>query len=287
MEITFREIKPYLRFVRYVEMNDASRYAPVIPYDARLFYVLEGEGRIRVDGQAYPMRKNSLLFINSGVEYHMETPKGFVLYVAINFDLTFSQAEKKIPILPAAVKEYDNEKRIENVVFSDAPEFDRVFYVESMPSIEKKLVAMEKEYARKLNMYELKLSASMMDVFIQCYRCLKNNNTVLDDNELAARIIKYVSANFEKKLTNGDVARYFNYHPNYISFLVKQYTGYPLAQYIHQIRIAKATEMLSFTEKSLLEIADRCGYCDTSHFVRRFKQVTGLTPKEYRSKNNG
>ena len=284
MEIKFNEIKPYLRFVRYVGLNSASCYVPAIPYDARLFYALDGEGSIKANGKTYHMKKNSLIFINSGIEYHLESPKNSVLYIAINFDLTFSQFDRKAPIIPAVVKEYDYKYLIEHVTFSDAEEWNQVFYIESIPSVEKKLVSMEKEYARKINMYELKLSTSMADIFIQCFRYFKNNHTVLNDNELAVRIIKYISMNFEKKLTNIDIARHFNYHPNYISSLVKQYTGYPLNQYINQIRATKATEMLSFTEKSISEVAYLCGYYDTSHFIKSFRKIIGITPNEYRNK---
>ena len=283
MEINFNEIKPYLRFVRYLGLNSSSCYAPSIPYDARLFYTFDGEGKIQADGKTYRMRKNSLIFINSGIEYHIEAPAESVLYLVVNFDLIFSHFDHKAPILPAIVNEYDNKNLIEHVVFSDVEEFNRVFYIESIPYIAKKLVSMEKEYIRKINMYELKLSVSMADILIQCFRYFKNNDMILGDNELAVRIIKYISMNFEKKLTNVDIAEYFNYHPNYISSLIKQYTGYPLNQYINQMRITKATELLSFTENSISEVAILCGYYDTSHFVRNFKKIIGITPNKYRN----
>lgn len=284
MKIAFNEIKPYLRFVRYIGLNRSSGYVPVIGYDARLFYTIDGEGIIKADGRTYFMKKNSLLFINSGIKYHIEAPKSSVLYIGVNFDFTFAHFNCKSSIMPAVVKEFDSNLLIENVEFSDAVEFNRVLYIESIPSIEKKLISMEKEYLRKINMYELKLSTSMADVLIRCYRYYQNSNTVSADNELAVKIIKYISMNFDKKLTNLDIAGYFNYHPNYISCLVKQYTGYSLNQYINQIRATKATEMLLFTKNSISEIAYLCGYYDTSHFIKNFKKIIGITPNEYRNK---
>ncbi len=283
MEITFNDIKPYLRFVRCLELSPLSDFSPSIPYDARLFYTLDGEGIIKSDGKTYFMKKHSLIFINSGVEYHIETPENYVLYLAVNFDLTFSQFNQKSHILPAVVKDYDSKHLIDHITFSDASEFNRVFYIESIPSIEKKLISMEKEYARKINMYELKLSAAMTDILIKCFRHSMNHNSFSSDKELAVKIVTYISMNFDKKLSNTDIAKHFNYHPNYISSLIKQYTGYPLNQYINHIRITKASDMLSFTDKSISEVASLCGFYDASHFIKIFKKVIGLTPQQYRN----
>ncbi|MBE7045768.1 MAG: helix-turn-helix transcriptional regulator, partial [Ruminococcaceae bacterium] len=40
----------------------------------------------------------------------------------------------------------------------------------------------------------------------------------------------------------------------------------------------------SFTEKSISEVAYLCGYYDTSHFIKSFRKIIGITPNEYRNK---
>ena len=167
--------------------------------------------------------------------------------------------------------------------FSDSEELNQVLYIENIPSIEKKLISMEKEYLTKVNLYELKLSSSMTDILIKCLRHIKNNTFLSDNKELAVRIIKYISVNYDKKLTNIDIANHFNYHPNYISNLVKQYTGYPLNGYLNLVRTTKASEMLTFTDKSISEVAYSCGFYDASHFIKCFKKTIGITPQQYRN----
>lgn len=46
-------------------------------------------------------------------------------------------------------------------------------------------------------------------------------------------------------------------------------------------RIRRATELLSYTNADLTEIALGCGFCDASHFTRVFKQVVGVTPRDF------
>ncbi|MBQ1988305.1 MAG: helix-turn-helix transcriptional regulator [Clostridia bacterium] len=283
MKISFNDIKPFLRFVRYLELNQSSSYSPSIPYDARLFYTLDGDSIIKANNKTYHMKKQSLLFINSDIEYHLVTPKNSVVYLAINFDFTFSHTNYKTPLAPDVVKEYNKKKLIEKVEFSDSEELNQVLYIENIPSIEKKLISMEKEYLTKVNLYELKLSSSMTDILIKCLRHIKNNTFLSDNKELAVRIIKYISVNYDKKLTNIDIANHFNYHPNYISNLVKQYTGYPLNGYLNLVRTTKASEMLTFTDKSISEVAYSCGFYDASHFIKCFKKTIGITPQQYRN----
>ena len=53
-------------------------------------------------------------------------------------------------------------------------------------------------------------------------------------------------------------------------------------EYVSEIKIATAAELLVSTSLSVSEIVKRTGYIDNSSFTRKFKQVKGMTPSEYR-----
>ena len=93
----------------------------------------------------------------------------------------------------------------------------------------------------------------------------------------------YIGQNFNKKLSNEEIAREFNYHPNYVSSLIRDYTGLPLHQYIKNIRVTKAADMLLIADKSITEVSADCGFYDSSHFIRCFKEIIGITPQQYRN----
>lgn len=284
MEISFSDIKPYLRFVRYMHLTNTSAYAPYVPYDARLFYAMDGESIIEAGGRAYPMQKNSLLLINSGVDYHIKTPEHAVSYLAINFDFTFASFQRSIPIHPAPIDHFDRGKLVSHVEFSDARVFNEVCYIEQFASIEQTLIAMEKEFSQKINWHELKLSADMTGVLVRCYRHLATGGFAPDERKTAKEIISYVQSNFHRPLTNDEIAAHFHYHPNYVSALIKQFTGYPLHRYIKNIRIAKAADLLASTELGVCDVALSCGFYDTSHFIRCFKDAMAMTPQQYRNR---
>lgn len=63
----------------------------------------------------------------------------------------------------------------------------------------------------------------------------------------------------------------------------KQICGKTPSQYITQCRINHAKKLLKFTDRTIVEIAVECGFFDSSHFVKVFKQFTGLNPKQFRN----
>ena len=48
----FKEIKPFIRYAHYLNVNQSQEYNTTVPLDARLFFVLEGEGKIKFDDSA-------------------------------------------------------------------------------------------------------------------------------------------------------------------------------------------------------------------------------------------
>ena len=280
-KMLFNEIKPYIRFARYMNMDRTSTFSPNVPYDARLFYVAGGNGIIKIDDKEYEMKKSSLLIINSGVEYHLVQPQHSVTYIAVNFDYTFNQSGQHEPIEPDITKNYDSTRLIENVAFSDIPEFDTSAYIENMQSVESDLIKLEKEYTKKLILHELKCSSLMTNILTKCYRKLKTQMVFDGNGDIADEIITYIHDNYNQNLSNQTISELFSYHPNYISSMIKHYTGLPLHQYLLNIKISKATEMLSEGDRSISSIAQLCGFYDVCHFSRCFKNIIGMSPREY------
>ncbi len=80
----------------------------------------------------------------------------------------------------------------------------------------------------------------------------------------------------------GAVADYFNLSLNNLSQQFKRHLGMSPAKYITILRIDKAKELLTKTNKSVKDIALEIGYSDSSVFVRNFKNATSFTPVQYR-----
>ncbi|GAA0406526.1 AraC family transcriptional regulator [Paenibacillus motobuensis] len=66
--------------------------------------------------------------------------------------------------------------------------------------------------------------------------------------------------------------------------IVHEYSGYPLNEFIHRLKIAEAKNLLLNTEMSVKELAEALGYQDMFYFSRVFKRVTGISPSSYRKR---
>lgn len=66
--------------------------------------------------------------------------------------------------------------------------------------------------------------------------------------------------------------------------IIHEYTGFPLNEYIHQLKIGEAKNILLNTDLSVKEIGEALGYKDTFYFSRVFKRITGISPRSYRSR---
>ena len=69
--------------------------------------------------------------------------------------------------------------------------------------------------------------------------------------------------------------------------IFKEYTGFAPSQYIQEVRITMAKELLTNTSKSITEIAFELGYDNKDYFFTVFKKVTGSTPVHYRQYTQG
>lgn len=105
------------------------------------------------------------------------------------------------------------------------------------------------------------------------------------EDQIVKQAQLYIQEHYATDLSLADIAKQSYLHPNYFSALFKKKTGVTIRDYILQIRIAKAKELMDNPELKLIDIALAVGYEDQAHFNRAFKNVTGVAPSQYRKQN--
>lgn len=95
---------------------------------------------------------------------------------------------------------------------------------------------------------------------------------------------KYIKVNYNKEITLDEISRHICVSPHYFSRLFKEESGENYIDYLTQIRIDRAKELMEKSDLSIKEICFEIGYGDPNYFSRLFKKVEKLTPSEYLKK---
>lgn len=112
--------------------------------------------------------------------------------------------------------------------------------------------------------------------------CMEISENLPSDIAISKKIITYIQHNYgNPDLTVAGLAELFQLNISYMGSLFKKVHGTSILQYITTVRIDAAKELLGAQKYKISEIAQQVGYADIFYFSKRFKQVTGLSPKEF------
>lgn len=95
-------------------------------------------------------------------------------------------------------------------------------------------------------------------------------------------IITYIHEHISENIGTNVLAEVSGYSSGYLSRVFKQQKGISIHEYITQVRMDLAKEMLVNTNLRIYEISTACGYDNTAYFIKVFKSQIGQTPQEYR-----
>ena len=127
--------------------------------------------------------------------------------------------------------------------------------------------------ARLLQVFEQQALGMVAD-----YQALISSNNTKPINMAK----KYIQEHFAGHLSLEEISDYVGFNPSYFATLFKKETGQTIVEYLTDVRIQQARQMLRTTRLTAQEICDAVGYHDNKHFLKTFKKATGISPMEYR-----
>lgn len=98
------------------------------------------------------------------------------------------------------------------------------------------------------------------------------------------KCMEYVYDHLHEKLMVSDIAAELGLSVQYLSKLFRTETGIPLNRYILKKKIDAACQMLKYSQYEAVDVGNFLAFSSHSHFIQKFREETGLTPKQYREK---
>ncbi len=112
---------------------------------------------------------------------------------------------------------------------------------------------------------------------------IRFNSDAPEDKFVA--IDAYIESHITERITVDDLAQLVHFHPNYFIKFFTKYYGVPPHKHITRKKLDYAKKLLTETDLTLEEIADKLKYNSAFHFSSSFKKNNGFSPSTYRSMN--
>ncbi|WP_028611728.1 response regulator [Paenibacillus harenae] len=132
------------------------------------------------------------------------------------------------------------------------------------------------------------MSGAITDLFRQMHEEI-GTDTGNKDKIVLAKVKQHIDEHFAEEITLESMASMVYMNPYYFSSFFKKHTKQNYKQYVTEVRMSHAAQLLARTDLMVYEVAEKVGYNNARHFSDMFKKQYGQLPNDYRqeSKKNG
>lgn len=139
-----------------------------------------------------------------------------------------------------------------------------------------------KTFSDKRLMYDCESSAYMKRI-ISCFAERIMTDTKSSKEKIAAEAIAYIKKNYQSSnLSNDEISSHLGYNSFYVNKLVKLFTGKSMHKYLLLHRLMRAENLLLYSDNTISDIANLCGFSEYDVFYSAFKKEYGLSPSKLR-----
>lgn len=241
-----------------------------------LLIVINGKGTVIVNHQTYEMKPGMVFFFQPFELHKVFTDSGSdLLYdrTVIHFD-------------PVVIESY----------LEIFPARSRLLHQLWKSTGSRRMIHLEKEIdhiAYCLRSYESAVQTGHGDtqeeitlLFLQLFSIMQHgleSEASSDRTErYSEKIMQWIEGHYMEEFSLEDLAEDIHLSKFYVSRIFKQETGSSITEYVTARRIKQACHLLETTLFSVEQISGQVGMFNTSHFIKMFKKVVGMTPLKYR-----
>ena len=235
-----------------------------------IILVLSGEIKARVNNVEHIVYPGEILFVNSS-ELHETESNNKNEIEAITILLSYEFMKKYYPEIDSYYFDLDEREDVSK-------------------EIKTLMIKCAEEYKKKGELYELKVSMLLMELFKilieNCKIKREKKNVVIQEEksiENVKKAIAFMEDNYELNLCLNDIAYEIGMAPTYFERFFKKNTGETFYSYLNKIRLYYSYKELINTEYSITEIALNNGFANVKSFIEVFKKEYNMTPGKYRS----
>ncbi|MCL6547538.1 MAG: AraC family transcriptional regulator [Alicyclobacillus sp.] len=230
-----------------------------------ILYFLDGEGTITLEDQTYDISGGQMVLIVPYSEHSVHARTRMTVLVLVFGDFLAGLASRRELFARALSK-------------SKCHMLDTMSANELRDSFRKILY----EQNRRDSFSDLAMRSHLLHVLLVLARKWETDRYP-DSNAHRANVLRhYIETHYFERISADDLAAMLKVTPRHMNSIFKQQFGLTPMQYLNDVRIRQAKELLAETEKEVVSICFEVGFEALSTFYRAFKNKVGLSPQEYR-----
>lgn len=265
--------------LKYKRLADVFRFVSFHPFETfgphqhlriEINYVKKGNCVLHLENESISFSENEMMIICSNVEHTFEAGSEGTTLMQLEFlPEIFSrfnphQQTGEADLTPVTI--FSEENRLIKIV-------NNVRIMRAVQRIVNEMNLKSKYYQYLVVMYYAEL-------LILIYRYMDESYLPICTNESLKKVISYIRLNYQSEITISEMAKQTEIGERYLRKLFAQHLNLSPLDYLNQIRINKAIELLRNTEMSIKEICFACGFRSPQYFSRVFKQQMGIPPRD-------
>ncbi|MCR2806590.1 helix-turn-helix transcriptional regulator [Paenibacillus soyae] len=237
------------------------------------YWIREGRGTfVTEEGEELPVREGMLFYLRPGLHLHMTTDDSQPLRIAMVLVLLY-QTERD-PLGGMLMREFAEALPLPFMTRSEGEadgDFEALF---------EKLL---REWIPGQADSELAVKALLFELLHRLnWHANAGSPEENGPNRLFARIRDELARQYAEPVPLREWTRRFGISESYLRSLFMRFAGQGPKSYLARLRNEHAKRMLVYTDRTMKEIAESCGFADEFHFSKSFKKENGMPPKAYR-----
>lgn len=291
--ITVVEMPMYKQERRYFHSHDSMEIG----------IVMEGRGIHIMGGKNVEVHAGDVLLVPPGHMHAYDAVEGdelkrnTVRFKDSDYDevcipmaivnILYDHRKLPIPLLDGQnipLYSYFFPNRVEEMTYTTAP----IMHIPEQSTLEFVRSCARELHKEEMYPYTGNLFGSTIRLLNLILTLLRNGNINYSEKEPVVdkqlgNVLAFVNANYAKRINVEELARMSFLSIRQLQKRFKKYTGRSISDYVVRKRIETSKMLLAKGMQSIQEIAFDCGFNDFSYFTKKFREITGMTPRDYRN----
>lgn len=247
---------------------------------AELIIITEGYGIHWIDEDKYPVTAGDVFLIQGDTEHYFMERHGLSFFNVMFDAVRLEKYLKNLRSLPGY-----------NALFLLEPSYRRRHHFKSrlhvsasiLSPVETVIHEMVGEIKKSLPGHDSLLLAKLIEIIVFFSReYSKVNIPQARSLYRLGKVISELEKSYKRNWKLSEIAKITSMAESTLLPIFKEATGYSPIEYLIQVRLRKARELLTRTTLNISDIAMETGFSDSNYFTRQFRKNYGTSPREYR-----